>query len=143
MKTLESGIRRFVTLILALWACLAQETHTEFEVASVKRLTQPRNISSSRGGPGTDDPERLTWSNVTLTGLLTSAYGVRREQISGPSWMQAEHYDVAAKIPPGTTTQQMRVMMQNLLTTRFQLVLHHETRVFPVYEDGFTARRET
>jgi uncharacterized protein (TIGR03435 family) len=55
-------------------------------------------------------------------------------QISGPGWIDSEKYDVAVNIPRGTTKEQYQRMLQNLLTERFQLVLHHETKVLPVYE---------
>jgi len=56
------------------------------------------------------------------------------EQISGPGWMDSEKYDIDAKIPPGTSKAQYQKMLQNLLTERFKLVLHHATRLLPVYE---------
>ncbi len=115
---------------------LAQETPkepTEFEAVSVKRLAQPSNIHVDRGGPGTTDPQRLTMQNQTLQGLISSAWHLRPEQISGPSWLDTERYDVIARVPPGITREQMRLMLQNLLTGRFQLVLHHETKDLRVY----------
>jgi uncharacterized protein (TIGR03435 family) len=113
---------------------LAQEAPTEFEVASVKKLAQPSNIHMGRGGPGTADPEHLTIRNNTLQALLVSAYGLRPLQISGPGWLETDYYDLLANVPAGITRKQMAVMLQNLLIKRFQLVVHHETRTFQVYE---------
>jgi uncharacterized protein (TIGR03435 family) len=87
-----------------------------------------------RGGPGTADPERMTWSGATLQALLISAYGVKTDQISGPGWLESERYDVEAKVPPGSTRPQSILMLQNLLADRFRLTLHKDTKEFSVYE---------
>jgi uncharacterized protein (TIGR03435 family) len=38
------------------------------------------------------------------------------------------------KAPPETSEKQMKLMAQVLLAERLKLMLHRETRVFPVYE---------
>ena len=80
----------------------------------------------SRGGPGTPDPGRYTTSNMTLKGLLVSAYDVKAYQITGPAWIETERYDIVAKVPAGATKEQFRVMLQNLLAERFKIELHRE-----------------
>jgi uncharacterized protein (TIGR03435 family) len=40
---------------------------------------------------------------------------------------------VTAKIPPGTSKSDYRLMPQHLLADRFHLVVHRETRELPVY----------
>jgi uncharacterized protein (TIGR03435 family) len=87
-----------------------------------------------RGGPGTADPGRMTWSGATLQALLISAYGVKTDQISGPGWLESERYDIEAKVPPGSTRPQFILMLQNLLADRFKLALHKDTKEFSVYE---------
>jgi uncharacterized protein (TIGR03435 family) len=62
------------------------------------------------------------------------AYGVETDQISGPGWIDSEKYAIAARVPPGTTEDQFRVMLQNLLTQRFKLTLHHEPKELSVYD---------
>ena len=89
---------------------------------------------SMRGGPGTDDPGQITYPRTWLPRLLTKAYGVRQDQISGPGWLETEAYSIVAKIPPNTTADQFNLMLQNLLAERFHLTLHHEKRGFQVYE---------
>ena len=67
-------------------------------------------------------------------GLLIRAYKRDTYQISGPSWLDSEAYDIAVSIPAGTTKEQYRQMLQNLLIERFHMVLHHESRDLPSYE---------
>jgi uncharacterized protein (TIGR03435 family) len=87
-----------------------------------------------QGGPGTTDPERITFLKVTLQGLLREAYGVEFDQMQIPVWISQEHYDLTAKVPPGTTKEQLKVMLQDLLQKRFKLAFHHLSKSFPVWE---------
>ena len=38
-----------------------------------------------------------------MRSLLMSAYAVPRDQVSGPSWIDSERYDIVAKVPSGLT----------------------------------------
>ncbi len=109
-----------------------------FEVASVKPAAPPepggRFFFGSRGGPGTPDPGQITWSNATLKTLLTIAYDVKPYQVNGPAWLDTERYDIIAKVPEGSTKEQVNVMWQNLLKERFGVVVHHESKEFQVDE---------
>jgi uncharacterized protein (TIGR03435 family) len=119
--------------LAALWHLAradAQQASTPvtFEVASVKRNTSP---------PVLDQP-RISKAGVrllqyTLSELVMRAFNVKFYQIIGPSWLNADYYDVIAKAPDGTNVQQIPLMLQNLLVDRFQLRFHRETREFPAY----------
>lgn len=118
-----------------------------FEAASVRAAdpkSAPVNRSANaqatlRGGPGTADPGRISYANITLESLLILAYGADCkvqedcDQVAGPAWLRSNRYDVEAKIPAGAAAEQFRTMLQNLLAERFRLVLHHETRGLPGY----------
>jgi len=103
-----------------------------FEVASVKLAPPPdpgRGFSVSfRGGPGSEDPTRIDYRNVSLFNLVTLAYGVERSQISAPDGMGTEKYNIDARVPPGATRAQFRLMLQNLLAERFKLQVHRESK---------------
>lgn len=86
-----------------------------------------------RGGPGTSSPERIDYVDVSLKDLLARAYNVNAEQVAGLGWLDEEHFDVAAVMAPGTTLEQMRLMLQNLLTERFQITMHRDTKTLRVY----------
>jgi uncharacterized protein (TIGR03435 family) len=109
----------------------------EFEVASIKPATLPGRGPirlGQRGGPGSGDPGRVTYTFSTMLDLLADAYSVKRNQISGgPTWLDSERFDIVAKIPAGATKEQVNVMLQNLLAERFKLMLHRETKELPVY----------
>jgi uncharacterized protein (TIGR03435 family) len=107
-----------------------------FEVASVKLAASLSNSGppTIRGGPGTSDPERIVFTNVTLRGILQRAYTAKSYQITGPAWLASSRYDIAAKVPLGTSTEQCNSMLQRLLADRFHLALHHETKQLHGYE---------
>jgi uncharacterized protein (TIGR03435 family) len=127
---------RIVVLLAAVTFAAAAQT-LSFEVASVKPSAPLANGAIRimvRGGPGTSDPGQITYQGRSLKDLISSAYGVKSFQVSGPGWLDTERFDIAAKIPDGTTKEQFNVMMQNLLAERFKLALHRETKDFPLYE---------
>jgi uncharacterized protein (TIGR03435 family) len=108
-----------------------------FEVASVRPSPPPGPnervfFGPPRGGPGTSDPGQITWKNAALRNILMTAYDVQTFQIDAPDWLSTSRYDIVAKIPPGTTKQQVNVMWQSLLKERFGLVLHHQSKEFRV-----------
>jgi len=125
--------------IVIFWCALAFGQAAEnltFEVASVKPAAIPSQGRGGgrRGGPGTTDPGQITWNMPTLRVLLTTAYDLKNYQLIGPAWLDAEHYDIVAKVPAVTTKEQVNVMWQNLLRERFGVVVHHESKEFQVDE---------
>jgi uncharacterized protein (TIGR03435 family) len=108
----------------------------EFDAATIRpSFPDRRNGTGESGGPGTADPTRIRYSFFTLPLLLMSAYDVIGYQISVPPGMDTgQRYDVVANVPPGATKQQAREMLQNFLIDRFQLKLHREIRILPLYE---------
>jgi uncharacterized protein (TIGR03435 family) len=126
-------------IVLARAAGLAQSTNTlpTFEAVSVKPAPPPDGRGGSRvgmiGGPSTKTPDRINFENVGLGFIISKAYDVKHYQISGPAWFDSERYNIIATVPPGTSVEQFRVMLQNLLADRFMLKLHKETREMPIY----------
>jgi uncharacterized protein (TIGR03435 family) len=115
------------------WIAFAQRP--EFEVASVKHSDPKRIGSTWRGGPGTSDPGYFVAENTTLAALAMHAYGARNGydlEWKSP-WMATESYNVAAKVPAGTTKERFGLMLQRLLDERFGLVVHREMRQFAGY----------
>jgi uncharacterized protein (TIGR03435 family) len=108
-----------------------------FEVASVKPSRPPGAGRSSgyamRGGPGTPDPARFICENFDLASLIMFAYDIPRYKLSAPAWTHEAKFDVVANVPIGATKEQFHLMLQNLLTERFQLKIHMDTKEVPVY----------
>lgn len=115
-----------------------------FEAASVKPATTGAggiNVSLS-GGPGTNDPGRISYSNMTLEEAVKVAYGMmgptydaahKNDQLRGPDWLKTQRFTITATLPPGTTKDGFKLMLQNLLSERFKLALHRETKEISGY----------
>lgn len=120
------------TIVLALLACPAP-AQVSFEVASVKPVPAgAAGMAPLRGGPGTDSPGRLS-GVATLKTLLMKAYELKDFQIAGPAWLDSERYQIDARIPEGASKGQAALMLRALLSERFGLVAHKETRELPFY----------
>jgi uncharacterized protein (TIGR03435 family) len=72
-----------------------------------------------------------------LKHLLLFAFNLGGQDycVDGPYWLDSdsEWFEIDATMSPATSMDQLRVMMRNLLSERFQLKTHHETREGPVY----------
>jgi uncharacterized protein (TIGR03435 family) len=112
---------------------MAAEASPSFEVATIKP-TDPgapagKRFLISQG-------RRLTTANTTLSDLIAWAYVLHAKQIiGGPAWVETDKYDVQAQQGSDTlpSTQQWKGMMRKLLTDRFKLTFHPDTREIPVY----------
>jgi uncharacterized protein (TIGR03435 family) len=131
---------RMVAMIFAILPAFAQNTGERlgFEVASVKPGLPPdvalQGRRGMRGGPGTTDPTRFVCENLTLWHLLRFAYNIDQQRISGSSWMQMMRYNIEARVPPGATRDQLKLMLQALLAERFKLAAHFEKKEMQIYE---------
>lgn len=108
-----------------------------FEVASIKTAApqaMARLQGSVDGGPGTSAPGRIRFTDMPLRVLIMRAYNVQSFQVSGPSWMDSQRFDVIAKVPDGATKEDGQIMLQNLLADRFKLKLHKGSKDAPIYE---------
>ena len=124
--------------LLALVACgvfgQSAAAPQAFDVASVKPSTPGPSVD--KGGPRETieiHPGSLNMRNVSLSSAVQWAYDVRDFQVSGPGWMAAERYDIAAKAVGPAPPAQLRLMLRTLVADRFQLALHSETKELPVY----------
>jgi uncharacterized protein (TIGR03435 family) len=105
-----------------------------FEAASVKLHEGgiSRGDRTQRVEPG-----RLTWFNTNLGQLIEMAYGVKHYQVSGPDWIvnygSTDRYDVVATAGKPVSVDEVKRMVGPLLTERFHLTFHRETRELPVF----------
>ena len=111
-----------------------------FDAASIKEggVSAPLGAVWMKTLPG-----RLTAQCATLKLLLSYAYTLTYSSpIEGlPDWAAPpcsngtkDTYDFQAIMPPETTPEQTRWMMQSLLAERFKLAVHWEKKTMPVYE---------
>jgi uncharacterized protein (TIGR03435 family) len=122
----------FLVALLAVAIATAQEQKPSFEVASIRLHPGTITFSSDPAISGS----RVTGTAITLVDMLTYAYRVKYDQISGgPNWASVDHYDIAARAEgDGVLGEEAaRAMFQALLADRFKLKIHRETKDLPVF----------
>ena len=118
-------------------ACYGQTSTVQFDVVSVK-MHAPEN----QGGGIQLLPNGIRLANLPLPDFIREAYGLAvNDQIVGiPSWAISQRFDIEAKVDSADvaafrklTLDQIRLMGRPILTSRFKLMSHEETKVLPVY----------
>jgi uncharacterized protein (TIGR03435 family) len=110
---------------------MAADANPSFEVATIKP-SQPDRPGKLFGVQGS----HFRTINTTLADMIKFAYGVQDKQIIGaPSWVESDKFDIEAQpdAPGAPNKDQVSMMMQKLLTDRFQLKFHKDTKELPAY----------
>src|SRR6202011_3569884 len=102
-----------------------------FEVASIKPA-QPMPMGRMRIGMNAD-AGMLRYTNVTLKDCIRNAYRVKDFQVQGPDSIESARFDIVAKLPAGSSPDQIPEMLQALLADRFKLTLHRDTKEHAIY----------
>jgi uncharacterized protein (TIGR03435 family) len=117
----------------------ADATHLTFDIVSIK---------PNHSGPGPTmiisppDSDQVIVRHAPPREIIGEAYGIRlHDQIAGlPGWADSETYDIDAKIAESDAAafhrllpMQRNPMLQSVLTSRFHMVSHFETRQLPAY----------
>jgi uncharacterized protein (TIGR03435 family) len=99
-------------------------------------------------------PGRFRAGNVTVKGLIAFAYNYHQPGLSlkdyqilgGPEWISSDKFDIDAKVeeslvedeekklPVNEWWDQVRLMVQSMLSDRFKLKVTRETNELPIYE---------
>jgi uncharacterized protein (TIGR03435 family) len=104
-------------------------TAQTFEIADV-HVSSPSRNPIMQGGPLRDG--RYELRKASMLDLIRTAYDVDADSIlGGPSWLEWDRFDLAARTPPSASPAAIRIMLQTLLAERFQLVIHRDTRPLP------------
>ncbi len=115
----------------------AQAPKAIFEAASIK----PSDPSSA-GYSWNTYPGRLTVQNLSLKNLIMLAWDVKSYQIAGgPKWLDGDRFDVVAKMDESEANAargkeadaRIRMALQALLTDRFQLRIHADSKPLSAY----------
>src|SRR5207302_599728 len=120
---------RITILVTALLLAQAVPPR-QFDVASVKADTSSRYGTTRR-----EEPQGMTYLNITLGEFIRLAYEVQSYQIEGPAWIKngSSRFDIVAKASAPLTERERHAALVPLLAERFHLKLHRETRTLPVY----------
>jgi len=124
-----ASISAFCVLSLSPWWIAVAQQPT-FEVVSIRlnKSGVPPN------GNVSEEPGRFLGTNASAKLLIREAYSIKDYQLSGgPGWLDSDRFDIEAKAGTASGDAELRAMLRTLLTERFKLVLHHETKEMSVY----------
>jgi uncharacterized protein (TIGR03435 family) len=128
---MHRGITGAFLLAAALPAWCQTEAPAKFEAADIhpsakSTMAFPRT-SPVRNG-------RYEVKTATIVDLIRMAYGFDNDKIlGGPSWLELDRFDVTGKVPPETTADSQKLMLQALLEDRFHLKIRKDTKPLPSY----------
>ena len=112
-------------LASATLACSTASAQS-FAVASIKPSRE--EVKFEHDGKTETSPGNLRMQDVTVSTCIKWAYGVQDSQISGPEWLQSQHYDIVAKADAPVAEDQMKLMLRTLLADRFKLSFHLQSK---------------
>ena len=126
-------MRAVLGTTLLVWSAYATwaQTAPAFEVASVK--VRDTKAGERRRDPISTTPASVTMMGVPLKAIIQWAYHLQAIQVSGPSWLDQDQYEIVAKASSPTNDEVLREMMRGVLAERFKLEFHKESKVLPAY----------
>ncbi len=121
-----------LTMTLAAFATMTPSqtpagAKPRFETASIK-------LSTVNEGTDTDFTLGRVRMQGTVRTIIRVAYNVSSDRIEGgPKWLDDEHYEINAKAEGPAQSDELRAMLQTLLTERFDLEFHRVTKTISAY----------
>jgi uncharacterized protein (TIGR03435 family) len=120
------------SLLFFAIGCFGQAATTStFAVASLKKSAQAAGRDAR--GAIVIGADRVSARNVSLKDLLVAAHHLEPYQVSGPGWLDSDEFDMDARADGPVSQEQLRLMLQNLLSERFQLSLHRYEKEVATY----------
>lgn len=118
--------------IASAFVLLAQQPHAAFDVASIHPAAPQPGAEGSSRSRIEHSPTSISLRNIDLNECIQWAYNIPHFQITGR--IPPERYDIRATAGGPVAVSQLRLMLQDLLATRFQLALHRERKPVAIYE---------
>ena len=136
MRTL-AGLSFAVFLSAAAFAQAPAASPT-FDATDVHPHPKSNAVTQTTGGVIRGG--RYDLRGATMLELVRTAYNLEPDFIAGgPSWLERDRFDIAAKAPQATSQENIRLMLQALLADRFKLVVHKDSR--PIAGFGLTVSK--
>lgn len=124
--------------VLSLFALLATaafgqntETAPSFILADVHPSARTNNPNIYMTG-GILRGGRYDLRKATMLDLISTAWDVKPDRVlGGPSWLELDRFDIAAKAPANTSPAMVKLMLRTLLADRFKVQVHTDTKSVP------------
>ncbi len=123
-------------IFAATGLCQPSASKPGFEIADVHVSARDAWVKSvpNKMRPGILSNGRYEIRRATMLDLIQTAYSVDADQVfGGPSWLDYDRFDIAAKAPQTTTQADLRLMLQSLLAERFHLVVRPDSKPLPAW----------
>jgi uncharacterized protein (TIGR03435 family) len=128
-------------LLMATAAAFGQAPASKlvFDVASVRPSPPPdmqKMMADLQTGKKPEsvhiEGSRATFVYMSVKQLIAYAYKLRAYEVTGPDWMITDRFEIVARMPDGTTKDDVPAMLQALLKERFGLTAHRQMEDQPV-----------
>lgn len=125
-------VRMTLSIVLTLTALApAQDKRLIFEVASIKPAKPDGRGGGTRVMPG---GQEFRTEGVSLRFMTAFMYWVPLRQVTGgPTWLDSDLWDIAAKADRPHDLKNLREMFRNMLADEFKLKLRKDVKEGPVY----------
>lgn len=129
----------FFAAACGMWTWAQSSAAQSFDVVSIKANHSVNSGTSLRDGSH-GMPGHFGTTNLSLRDVIEWAYDVKEGQVEGlPAWAASDRYDIDAKmddaaaekersLPSDQEAELIKTRVQSVLTDRFGLQLHHETK---------------
>lgn len=129
---MRATIARLLAIAAAFCGLDAQITtprELRFDVASVR----PNRTAACRGRwDFAASRVTVTAVNAPLLRIISRAYNLTDDRVSGPAWIDSECYDIRAKVSGNVPDRDLMPMLEELLKERFHLAAHHDWEEKPI-----------
>ncbi len=131
MVMIRTAIFAAAAALLPVFAIAqTKPARVEFEVASIR----PVAPQEARVDIGMHiDGAQVSFNFLSVRECMRIAWQMQDYQIIGPDWVSSDRFNISAKLPAKSSTDQVREMLRNLITDRFRMTIHTEKRDFAVY----------
>jgi uncharacterized protein (TIGR03435 family) len=126
-------ITRLIVLCASTVSTRASASAQAFDVASIKVNKSRDSFKGVQVQPG-----QFIVTNLTLRELIGTAYEIapplrKARMTGGPAWMDADRFDIVAKVDGNPPLSLRLAMLRALLADRFKMVAKTESRDLPVW----------
>ena len=123
-------MKSLALLSIAVCLCSAQSParRASFEAVEV----DPASAFARRVASPIITGNRYEYKDANMVDFISTAYSMPPEKVlEGPMWVEYDRWDIIGRLPPDTSPEKVKEMLQTVLVTRFGLVTRSETRQLP------------
>ena len=123
-------MKSLALLPIAVCLCSAQSPARRASFDAVE--VEPASAFARKVASPVINGNRYEYKFGNMVDFISTAYSMPPEKVlEGPMWVEYDRYDIIGRVPPDTSPEKVKEMLQTVLTTRFGLVTRSEMRQLP------------